>query len=89
MHKSRDELIREINLYKQNQHLYVKLSEILRIILRKISKDVSSEGIVQIRAKPVQSFAEKIQRTLSYHLLYHTFTCFIILLTADIAPDKV
>ncbi len=68
MHKSRDELIREINIYKQNQHLYVKLSEILRIILKKISKVVSSEAIVQIRAKPVQSFAEKIQRPGKAHL---------------------
>jgi ppGpp synthetase/RelA/SpoT-type nucleotidyltranferase len=62
MKKDRDEIIREINLFKECRKNFVKYAEILELILKKISKNISPESIVQTRAKTVTSYAEKIQR---------------------------
>ena len=62
MKKDRDELIREINNYKECRKDFVKYAEILELILKKIAKNISPESIVQTRAKAVTSYAEKIQR---------------------------
>lgn len=62
MKKDRDELIREINIYKECRKDFVKYAELLELILKKIAKKISPESIVQTRAKTVTSYAEKIQR---------------------------
>jgi ppGpp synthetase/RelA/SpoT-type nucleotidyltranferase len=62
MKKDREEIIREINLYKDCRKYFVKYAELLELILKKIAKKISPESIVQTRAKTVTSYAEKIQR---------------------------
>ena len=62
MKKDRDEIIREINLFKESRKDFVKYAELLEVILKKIVKNISPESIVQTRAKTVTSYAEKIQR---------------------------
>jgi ppGpp synthetase/RelA/SpoT-type nucleotidyltranferase len=62
MKKDRDEIIREINIFKECRKDFVKYAEILELILKKIVKKISPESIVQTRAKTVTSYAEKIQR---------------------------
>ena len=51
MKKDRDELIREINNYKECRKVFVKYAEILELILKKIAKNISPESIVQTSAK--------------------------------------
>ena len=62
MKKDREEIIREINLFKECREYFVKYAELLESILIKIAKNISPESIVQTRAKTVTSYAEKIQR---------------------------
>ncbi len=62
MEKDQEEIIREINIYKDCRKNFVKYAELLKSILIDISKNISPESIVQTRAKTVTSYAEKIQR---------------------------
>jgi len=62
MEKDKEEIVREINIYKDCRKDFVKYAELLKSILIEISKNTSPESIVQTRAKTVTSYAEKIQR---------------------------
>lgn len=62
MKKDQEEIIREINIYKEYRKDFVKYAELLKSILIEIAKNISPESIVQTRAKTVTSYAEKIQR---------------------------
>ena len=62
MKKNREEIIREINLFKECRKYFIKYAKLLESILLKIAKNISPESIVQTRAKTVTSYAEKIQR---------------------------
>jgi ppGpp synthetase/RelA/SpoT-type nucleotidyltranferase len=62
MKKDPEEIIREINIYKEYRKDFVKYADLLEFILKKIGKSISLESIVQTRAKTVTSYAEKIQR---------------------------
>jgi len=62
MEKDQEEIIREINIYKDCRKNFVKYAELLKSILIELAKDISPESIVQTRAKTVTSYAEKIQR---------------------------
>ncbi|MFX0043554.1 MAG: hypothetical protein ACFE8L_11645, partial [Candidatus Hodarchaeota archaeon] len=62
MKKDQEEIIREINIYKECRKDFVKYAELLKLILFEIAKNISPESIVQTRAKTVTSYAEKIQR---------------------------
>jgi ppGpp synthetase/RelA/SpoT-type nucleotidyltranferase len=62
MKKDREEIIREINIYKDCRKDFVRYAELLKSILIEIAKNISPESIVQTRAKAVTSYAEKIQR---------------------------
>ena len=62
MEKDREEIIREINIYKECRKDFVKYAELLKSILIELAQNISPESIVQTRAKTVTSYAEKIQR---------------------------
>jgi ppGpp synthetase/RelA/SpoT-type nucleotidyltranferase len=62
MRRNRDEIERQVNLFRQCRESYVRYADTLGTILRRIVRDISTEGIVQTRAKTITSYAEKIQR---------------------------
>lgn len=62
MKRNRDEIARQIRAYSDSRDRYVRYAEILGSILGKIAYGITSEAIVQTRAKAVSSYAEKIQR---------------------------
>jgi len=62
MEKDKEEIVREINIYKVCRKDFVKYAELLKTILFELAKNISPESIVQTRAKTVTSYAEKIQR---------------------------
>ncbi len=62
MEKDKEEIVREINIYKACRKDFVKYANLLKTILIELAKNISPESIVQTRAKTVTSYAEKIQR---------------------------
>lgn len=62
MKKNRDELARQVRAYSDCRGKYATYAEILGKLLGDMVSGITSEAIVQTRAKTIESFAEKIQR---------------------------
>ncbi|MHA1729155.1 MAG: hypothetical protein ACTSWY_10540 [Promethearchaeota archaeon] len=68
MKKTTEEIIEAIDIYKKCRPEYVKFTEVLDSILKKMTKSISSAGIIQTRVKSVSSYVEKILRPNKTHL---------------------
>lgn len=55
-------ILENVIQYEEVKPLYENLAEILRVTLNKLAKSISSEFFVQVRAKEIASYAEKMIR---------------------------